>query len=74
MPLVSGYAYKLLNAPESEWKSSPDEKWDTCIMNGAGGKFIGFRLIDGVRCTVWKKGGHVFAQTQASAQPPRGLR
>lgn len=73
-----GYAYHFTGG--GAWRQSPDDDWSIEVVSKVrGAKFAGFRTLDGTRCTVWtvaRKGvaPQFYAQTEAFAPPPRGMR
>lgn len=77
--MKSGYAYKLSGDPKT-WRTALDDAWETEMVSTVrGAKFLGFRTIDGVRCTVWSVarkgvGPCAYAQTESHTPAPRGLR
>jgi hypothetical protein len=77
--MKSGYAYKL-NGPVAGWRTAKDDDWEVeQVTRVRGASFVGFRTIDGARCTVWlitRKGvgACAYAQTAAHTPAPRGLR
>ena len=76
--MKAGYAYGFTG--KGSWRSASDESWEIQMVSKTrGATFAGFRTIDGVRCTVWgvpRKGvaPQYYAQTEAAAPPPRGMR
>lgn len=71
--MVKGYAYQL-TGDHSDWRSCADDRWTVVMCSAYHSKFLGFRAIDGVRCTVWQTKRDIFAQTAVAAPPPKGLR
>ncbi len=73
--MKSGYAYQFRGGASATWRTStnPDD-WEIVVVGHKRAKFVGFRTIDGVNCTVWEHKGEVFAQTAASAPPPKGMK
>lgn len=70
--MKNGYAYKFTG--EGSWRESPDDAWEIVMTNKGRAAFIGFRIIDGTRCTVWRDKRGTYAQTESSAPAPRGMR
>jgi hypothetical protein len=90
--MKSGYAYQFTGA--GPWKASKgDEAWDVVVVSSVnpttgrkrsygdarGATFVGFRTIDGTRCTVWsvaRKGVApvIYAQSEAHTPARKGLR
>lgn len=72
MGLATGYAFKCA---ADEWRKAKPDDWEIVTTDAAPrAKFLGFRVIDDTRCTVWETRGGVFAQTESTAKPPKGMR
>lgn len=72
MGLSSGYAYKL--GVVLSWRTCSQAHWTaTLIAAVPNAEYLGTRIIDSSRCSVWRTLDGVFAQTLAVAPIP-GLR
>jgi len=61
----SGYAYRT--GKKRGWRKLSNEAWDTAVITpGTGYKFVGTRMIDGVKHLVWASKASYVAQTAAS--------
>lgn len=70
--IVKGYAYRC-ESPDN-WRACSDEHWRTEVVKSMPkAHFVGYRTIDGVRCTVWDYQRMVYAQSATYAKAPKGV-